>query len=90
MATVKDYWVTLRSMARQFAPRFGFDLRMSSIEIRGLAALTAAEFAVLIKMLVDKGVITDADLQAYYVDARDNNAWEEEPATVPPDDVPPT
>lgn len=90
MPTVKDFWLELRGMARQMAPRFGFDLRRSSVELRGLAALTAAEFAVLLKLFVDKGIVTEAEVQAAFLDARDNNAWDVEPITpVVPSDPPP-
>jgi hypothetical protein len=88
--STKDYWLQLRAMGRQMSLRFGFDLRRAPVEIRGLAALTAGQFAILMKLLVDKGVLTDADLQAAFLDARDNNPWEVEPLTeTVPEDPPP-
>lgn len=77
--TVKQYWLMLRSAARTSSRRFGFDIQASSVEIRGLAAISAAQTAVIFKILVSKGIITDAEIQAAFQDAVLNNTWEPEP-----------
>ena len=76
---VKQYWLMLRSAARVVSRTFGFDIQMSSVEIRGLAAISAAQTAVIFKILVAKGIITDAEIQAAFQDAMLNNTWDPEP-----------
>jgi len=87
MTTVKQYWTTLRNMSQTVSTRFGVDIRMSPIETRFVVALINFEVAMILKLLVTKGLVTDAEIQAVYVDARDNNTWESE--TFDPDQTAP-
>jgi len=80
MATTKQYWLMLRMMSRTVSVKFGVDLKEADQNTRALVAIVGAMFAMLLKLLVDKGVITDDDIQAAWVDARDNNQWDPEPA----------
>lgn len=68
MASIGDYLQRLRLMHRATAKRMGLDLQGASQENRVLAASAGAVIATIVKALVDKGVITDADLEA---------AWQE-------------
>jgi hypothetical protein len=78
----------LRNMSRNMSGRFGVDLQRSQIEIRALAAVTAAMFALLLKILVDKGLITNEDIQTAWVEARGED-WDLEPVEPTPEDVTP-
>lgn len=64
MASLKTYGRTLWDLQQTICNRVGFDLRRSSTETRGLIISMDATFALLIKALVDKGVFTDAELNA--------------------------
>lgn len=62
MATVKAYADLLRNSTRAVARKMGVRLDMSSKEVRVLMRVVLGVIAELIKVLVDKGVITDQEL----------------------------
>lgn len=64
MATLPQYLQQLRLWHRETARRMGLSLQDQDVEARALAASAGAVIAVIVKTLTDKGVITDADLQA--------------------------
>lgn len=82
--STKQYWTMLRTMSRAMSTRFGVDLRMAGVETRAALAVTGAANAMLLKLLVDKGIITDAEIQAAYLDAKNNNVWDQEPVDPDP------
>lgn len=87
MTSHREYWDQLRSLERGIGARFGVDFRMSSQETRAVLAVVGAALAVIIKALVDKGVITDQDLtDGWTVAATDT--WDPEPATNDPNPPP--
>lgn len=87
MATNKDYWVMLRTMSRQISRKFGIDLRASDQNTRAVMAVVGAQSAMLLKLLVDKGVITDADIQQAWQTAKAED-WQPELPTPDPEDPP--
>lgn len=84
--SVKEYWTDLRQTSRSTSLKFGVDLRYASMEVRALAAVTGSMFAVLIKLLVDKGIITDTEVRQAWVAAR-GEVWDIEP--IQPPETPP-
>ena len=83
MATVKQYMQILRDRQAVIANKFGADVTRIDKQSRVLNLALLALLAVLIKTLVDKGVVTDAELTATLNTARDD-AYAGEPAA-PPD-----
>lgn len=81
MASLKVYGRTLWELQQTICNRVGFDLRRSSTETRGVVISVDATFALLIKALVDKGVFTDAELNAAVQSVRNTNF---SPLGVPP------
>lgn len=64
MATVPQYVKIMRDAMWDISERFGVDLSQEPKALRaGLLSVLAVQ-AILIKTLVDKGVITDAELLA--------------------------
>lgn len=64
MATIKQYVKNLRDAQYDVALKFGTDLSMSDAPMRALMLSNLTVTAILMKSLVDKGVITDAELKA--------------------------
>lgn len=78
MATVRQYWNALRATRNTLALRLGIDLTASSKELRATSGSDLAAVAIVIKALTDKGVISDAELQAAQQAAL-ADAWDDEP-----------
>lgn len=83
MATVKQYLVQLRQRQDAIARKFGADVSRAGKSARVLNLSLLCLLAVLIKTLVDKGVLTDAELVATLDAARDD-AYPDEPVEPPP------
>lgn len=83
MATVKQYVDVMRVRQDRMAEKFGVGLRSSRVEIRVLNLTVLALIAVVVKALVDKGVLTDAELVALMNGAADDG-WDREPIEPPP------
>jgi hypothetical protein len=83
MATVKAYATQLTQRARVVARMFGADPERSSKELRVLLRTVQIELAVVVKLLVDKGVVTDAELIAAF-DAAAADLYPDEPNEPPP------
>ena len=70
MATLKQYarqlWITQRSVCE----KLGVKIAWSSLEQRVLVISSDVNLAMLVKILTDKGVITDAELQAVATQVR--------------------
>jgi hypothetical protein len=64
MATVKVYADMLRASADVVARKMGVSFPMASKETRVLIRVIIGVFAELIKVLVDKGLITDQEIAA--------------------------
>lgn len=62
MATLKNYGRTLWDIQQTVCNKIGMDLRQASFETRCLVICIDAPLALLIKVLVDKGVFSDAEL----------------------------
>jgi len=74
MTTIPQYVKVMRDAMWDIAERFGVDLQYEDKAMRaGLLAALSAQ-AVLIKVLVDKGVITDQDLLTA-VNAMRSSPW---------------
>ncbi len=84
MATVSQYFNSIRNMQVAIARRFGIEPRMIGLESRALAAANIATTAVLIKALTDNGVLTDAQLQAAWQTAQ-AETWQPEPVNPEPE-----
>lgn len=70
MATVLQYVTQLRAAQRTIGVRMGSDTGQRQKSDRVLIASLLAILAVLIKVLVDKGVVTDQELVAALNQAR--------------------
>jgi len=86
MATVKTYIQALLDRQTIIAKKFGADLTGADKQTRVLNLALLVLIAVLIKTLVDKGLITDAELNATLNAARDD-AYPDEPLKPPPIEV---
>lgn len=83
MATVKQYIQSMRSRQDMIARKFGCDISQADKQVRVLNLSVLALIAVVVKALVDKGVITDAELMAVMDAARDD-AYQDEPVEPSP------
>jgi hypothetical protein len=83
MATVGQYLVQLQQAGGKMAGQMGVDVTRSMKSDRVVARATLGLLAVLIKLLVDKGVITDADLLTAY-GAAGGGSYTPEPDEPPP------
>lgn len=70
MATLKNYGRTIYDMQQTVCNKIGFDLRRGPLEIRALVIAVDAPIALLIALLVSKGVFTDAELNGAIQQAR--------------------
>ncbi len=70
MASLKNYMRTLWDMQQTVCNALGMDLRRASFETRCLVISIDAPAALLIKILVDKKLLTDVELNAYVQAAR--------------------
>jgi hypothetical protein len=86
VATVRGYWNTLRTVRNQIAYVMGVDATTVSKDVRALANANLAAVAIVIKCLTDKGVLTDAELQARATAAlgTDGSLWDDELVNPPP------
>lgn len=82
MATVKQYVQQLRDAQRVIARKFGVDVYLTDKQTRAIVLSGLCLLAVVIKTLVDKGVITDADLKAT-LDAAKADLYPDEPVEPP-------
>lgn len=69
MATLSQYTNQLRAKQEALSRKLGAWLPGMSPEPRVVLACSDATFAVLLKLLVDKGLVTDAELQAAFAAA---------------------
>lgn len=83
MATVKQYVQQVRDAQRAIARKFGCDVYATDKQTRVAILSVLCLLAVLIKTLVDKGLITDAELKAT-LDAAAADAYPDEPTEPPP------
>jgi hypothetical protein len=64
VATIRQYVNQLWNVQQAIARQLGFDLNHGELRDRAIVLSSNLTSAVILKTLVDKGVITDADLQA--------------------------
>jgi hypothetical protein len=64
MATYRQTYNVIRNLQRSLARYFGVDVATASTEARALAASQAAALTVIVKALVDNGVVTDGQMNA--------------------------
>lgn len=86
MATVKQYIQALQDRQTIIAKKFGADITGADKQTRVMNLALLALIAVLVKTLVDKGLITDADLTGTLNLARDDN-YQNEPLDPPTQNV---
>lgn len=82
MTTVRQYMANARPVQVKVGQRMGLDLDRTPAWQRVLYASTLAIICVVVKLLVDKGVFTDAELQAAF-NAAGADAYDPEPDTPP-------
>jgi len=82
MATVKAYVVQLRAAQRQIGTKLGTDVTRIDKQSRVINGSLLALLAVVIKVLVDNGAMTDVQLQTAYQQAMDDT-WPDEPIEPP-------
>lgn len=83
MATVKQYAINLWKTHRAVAQKLGMNMAVGGPEERIRALSSDVLLAGLVKILTDKGVVTDAELNAMYTSLA--NADYPRPGTVPQD-----
>lgn len=83
MATTKQYAKNVRDAMRTIARKMGLYVDSSDKTLRVVASAVAVPIGVLAKVLVDKGVVTDAELQAA-LNAAAADDYPEEPNDPPP------
>jgi hypothetical protein len=83
MATVAAYVTQMLTRERVIAKKLGCDIRQADKPTRVLNLAMLVMLAVVVKTLVDKGVVTDADLLATMDTARDD-AYNDQPTEPPP------
>lgn len=66
MTTIRQYITKLRDTQQQVGLRMGCDLNSMPKDMRVAVLSVSADLAVLIKVLVDQGLITDVQLTAAY------------------------
>jgi hypothetical protein len=86
ITTVQQYTNALKQSSAAVARKMGVHFAGSDMPTRVMIRVILGLFATLIKLLVDKGVITDAEVQAALT-AATGDVYTEEPAE-PPDRVP--
>lgn len=86
MATIKQYITNMLAVEQKIAWKYDSDISQLSKEFRVLNLAILAVIAVIVKTLTDNAVITDAQLNAVLVAARDDS-YPPEPTEFPP--VPP-
>jgi hypothetical protein len=85
MSTIPQYVKIMRDAMWDIAQRFGVDLTQEPKATRAVMLSNLAVQAVLIKALVDKGVITDTELLAA-INAMRSSPWSPGPLPVRPVD----
>lgn len=85
MATVKQYVMSLWEAQRVISRKLGFDIRRAPLETRCIVLAVDVTLGVVIKVLTDGGVITDAALQTRMNAVRDA-VYPQQPASVPAPD----
>ena len=78
MATVKTYANQLWQRATPVAYRYGVDLEHSAKELRVLLRITCLMVAVVLRLLFDKGLVTDQEIIAAF-DTAGGDTYPEEP-----------
>lgn len=92
MATIKNYVLNLFDAQQWIARQMGVDIRRIGTEARVTILAQDLTTAVILKTLVDKGVVTDAELVATMTTVR-NAVYQRQPIEVIPpadgSDIPP-
>jgi hypothetical protein len=79
VATIVSYVNALRARQDVIARKFGSDIARADKVTRVLNMSLIVLLAVIVKTLVDKGLVTDAELLGTLNEARDDE-WPDEPA----------
>jgi hypothetical protein len=91
MATIPQYVKTMRDAQWSIASKLGVDLSRADKVTRVLMLSTLAVLAVVVKTIVDQGLITDAQLKATLNTLRQATYTDEPPEPTGWDDIePPT
>lgn len=85
MATTKQYAQAIRSSMRTIARKMGLAVDSADKTLRIVASVVAVVIGVLCKVLVDKGLVTDQELQAALDAAAADNYPEEPSEPAPPE-----
>jgi hypothetical protein len=88
MATLAQYNNALKQSSAAVARKMGVHFAGADMQTRVMVRVILGMFATLIKLLVDKGVLTDAEIQTAF-DAAAGTAYTPEPS-VPDEPVPAT
>lgn len=78
MATLRQYATRMRATQNKVAVKLGSDLSTAPKELRVAVTSVLVVVAVLVKAIVDKGVLTDAELQTALTAAEDD-LYDDEP-----------
>jgi hypothetical protein len=86
MATIKGYVQNLWDAQQWMARQLGSDIRVISAEARVIILAQDLTTAVILKTLVDKGVVTDAELVTTMTAVRNAIYARQPPEVIPPED----
>jgi len=78
VTTVRAYTAAMRAAENQIADQAGVHLPYETLPLRVVQTGGLAMLAVLVKLLADKGIVTDAELSAALT-AAIAEAWPQEP-----------
>jgi hypothetical protein len=82
IATVKQYAAAVWQSQRRIGAKLGVSLARETKPIRVLGIAESVDFGVLIKLLIDKGVLTNAELDAALA-AAEADLYDNEPLEPP-------
>lgn len=78
MATIAQYQAALKQSAAAVARKMGVNFTGTDKQTRVIVRVTLGVFATLIKLMVDKGLFTDAEIQAAF-DTASGTDYTDEP-----------
>lgn len=84
MATIGQYVTQMGNAQKKIARKLGYDLASGPLEQRVPVLVCDVMIAVVLKALVDKGVVTDAELVAALNSVRDDT-YDTQPTDPIPD-----
>lgn len=83
MGTIQQYATTLRDVGHDISLKMGYDLRQADLPVRALFTVTCMLIGGVVRVMFNKGVATDAELNTVFTNIR-NATYPTLPAVAPP------